>query len=130
MGAKRPTSETTHGRNDPVPGVPMDRLPLIFRRLLIPLKGSYCECQQIHMTYVASSHNPQVINRKMAECLVPVSNISFFVNNAKPWLVTGSSVKGTTTPNQLFEDAANKNFALEVSLYILFTLFVKCPYVF
>ena len=37
MGAKRPTSEMTHGRNDPVPalpGVSMDRL--IFRRLLIP----------------------------------------------------------------------------------------------
>ena len=36
MGAKRPTSETTHGLNNPVPGVSMDRLPLIFRRLVIP----------------------------------------------------------------------------------------------
>ena len=47
MRAKRPTSEMTHGRNDPVPalpGVSMDRL--IFRRLVIPSKGSYCECQQ------------------------------------------------------------------------------------
>ena len=130
MGAKRPTNETTHGRNDPVPGVSMDRLPLIFRRLVIPSKESYCECQQIHMTYVVSSHNPQVINRKMAEWLVPFSNISYFVNNAKQWLVTGSSVKGITIPYQLFEDAANKNYALEVSLYILFTLFVKCPYLF
>ena len=64
MGAKRPTSDMTHGRNDPVPGVSMDQLPLIFRGLVIPSKGSYCECQQIHMTYVVSSHNPQVINRK------------------------------------------------------------------
>ena len=35
MGAKRPTSKTTHGRNDPVPGVSMDRLLLIFGRLVI-----------------------------------------------------------------------------------------------
>ena len=62
MGAKRPTSEMTHGRIDPVPGVSMDLL--IFRRLVMPSKGSYCECQQIHMTYIVSSHNPQVINRK------------------------------------------------------------------
>ena len=52
MGAKRPTSEMTHGRNDPVPalpGVSMDRL--IFRRLVMPSKGSYCECQQTKKTY-------------------------------------------------------------------------------
>ena len=61
MGAKRPTSETTHGRNDPVPGVSMDQLRLILRRIVIPSKGSYCECHQIPMTYVVSSHNPQVI---------------------------------------------------------------------
>ena len=41
MGAKQPTNETTHGRNDPVPGVSMDRLSLIFRRFVIPSKGSY-----------------------------------------------------------------------------------------
>ena len=62
MGAKLPTSEMTHGRNDQVPGVSIDRL--IFRRLVIPSKGSYCECQQIHMAYIVSSHNAQVINRK------------------------------------------------------------------
>ena len=42
----------------------------------------------------------------MAECPVPVSNISYFVNNAKPWLVKGSRIKGITIPYQL--NAAKK----------------------
>ena len=53
----------------------------------------------------------------MAECLVPVLNISYFVNNAKPCLVTGSRVKGITNPYRV----ANKN--------PIFTLYIDLKYV-
>ena len=89
-------------------------IPLIFWPLVIPSKGSYCECQQIQMTYVVSSHNPQVNRKKMAECLVPVSN-TYSVNNAKPWFETGSRVKGITNPYQLFAEGTWQTIKDEMS---------------